>query len=219
MSERVYPDKLPTPVAILGWDGSDFRVIKVDVDHHTQVDVLTNVLPDDAASETTLAQIQDAIGSRTDPVAGTVNAQLGDLKAGQAPLGRDRTFSSLWDTVVGAGATQAILAETLGSGYVTDVMFRAKSDDNACNASVVQVTLDGTRTSRFILNEMLYLNNGLVLGFADIECFKWDMTGHEFWVHWKVKIPFLTSIKIDVINGDASNVCTMRVGVAYQIDI
>lgn len=134
------------------------------------------------------------------------------------PLGCDRTLATLWDTVVGSGATQAVLATTVGSGYVTDVMFRAKGADNACNASDVRVLLDAAQTAVFVLNEMLYLNGGAVLGFADIECFKWDMVGHEFWVHWRVEIPFQASLKIDVRNADAGNVCTMRVLVIYRLD-
>jgi len=62
MARRVYPDKLPNGVAVLGWDGSDFRVIRVDGDHNLQVDTLSSALPADAATETTLALIEGRLG-------------------------------------------------------------------------------------------------------------------------------------------------------------
>lgn len=57
MTDRIYPSQLPLPRASLWWDGEDFRVPKVDGDHHPQVDVLSSALPTDAATEATLATL------------------------------------------------------------------------------------------------------------------------------------------------------------------
>ena len=135
------------------------------------------------------------------------------------PLGKDRSRAELWDTIVALGATLNILAETAGSGYVTDVMFRAKGAANTARRSEVQVTLDDAQVAEFKLEEMLFLNNGALFGFADIECFVWDDVGDEYFVHWKVEIPFKSSIKIDVFNGDLANATTMRVMVVYRLDL
>jgi len=178
------------------YDGVDFHVPRSDPAGELQIDVLTSGLPLGAATQATLVA----------------------LLTGQAPLGKDRSRASLWDTVVAAGATQAVLASTVGSGYVTDVMFKAKSVANTVNASSVLILLDGAQTAVFILDDMLYLNGGAVLGFADIECFMWDTTTHEFWVHWRVEIPFQSSIKVDVRNADGVNAATLRVAVIYRLD-
>lgn len=55
MAGKVTPKRLPKPRTLLGWDGTDFFALKVDGDGHLQIDVLTAPLPDDAATQTTLA--------------------------------------------------------------------------------------------------------------------------------------------------------------------
>ena len=44
-------------LSLLGYDGTDFRNLKVDADGHLQIDALSAALPPDAATETTLADV------------------------------------------------------------------------------------------------------------------------------------------------------------------
>ena len=63
-------------LTLLGWDGTDFRNVKVDSSGHLQVDVLSNVLGGDQATETTLALVKDRIGDLGMPAAGSTNKLL-----------------------------------------------------------------------------------------------------------------------------------------------
>jgi len=216
MAGRVYPNELPQPIAILGWDGTDFRVLLVDADHHLQVDTLSNVLADGAALEATLANLQDNVGSRTAPAAGTVNAQLADLVGGLFPLGRARTLVKGWNVDIAAGATDPLLGTTAGKGYVRRVMLLLNGQAATAADSKVRITLDGTYVCDFEPSEALYINNGAVGNFADMDVFRYDTTEFEYWVHWRPNIPFLTSIKIDIVNNDTVNTTNVRVCVIYR---
>ncbi len=46
---------------LLGWDGTDFQNVKVDSSGHLQIDVLSNVLGGDQATETSLQGIEDQV--------------------------------------------------------------------------------------------------------------------------------------------------------------
>jgi len=48
----VTPKEVPEPRSALGYDGTNFYVLKVDSDGHLQIDVLDSALPDGAASAT-----------------------------------------------------------------------------------------------------------------------------------------------------------------------
>ncbi len=65
-------------LTLLGWDGADFRNVKVDSSGHLQVDVLANVLGGDQATETTLGTVKDRLGALTTPAAGSTNKLLTD---------------------------------------------------------------------------------------------------------------------------------------------
>ena len=65
-------------LTLLGWDGTDFQNVKVDGSGHLQVDVLSNVLGGDQATETTLALVKDRLGALTTPAAGSTNKLLTD---------------------------------------------------------------------------------------------------------------------------------------------
>ncbi len=65
-------------LTLLGWDGTDFRNVKVDSSGHLQIDVLSNVLGGDQATETTLALVKAQIGALTAPASGSTNKLLTD---------------------------------------------------------------------------------------------------------------------------------------------
>ena len=50
MANEIIPDSSPNPESALGYDGADFKTLKVDADGHPQVDVLTSALPTGAAT-------------------------------------------------------------------------------------------------------------------------------------------------------------------------
>ena len=50
MANEIIPDSSPNPESALGYDGADFKTLKVDTDGHPQVDVLTSALPTGAAT-------------------------------------------------------------------------------------------------------------------------------------------------------------------------
>jgi len=52
---EIIPKEAPDPRSLLGYDGTDFYVLKVDADGHLQIDALEVALPDGAATQTTLA--------------------------------------------------------------------------------------------------------------------------------------------------------------------
>ena len=67
---EILPAKAPRPMAVLGWDGTRFRVFAVDVEGHLQADVLSAPLPDGAALAahqltqiTALQSIQNLVGA------------------------------------------------------------------------------------------------------------------------------------------------------------
>lgn len=93
MANKVIPTNMPQPSSAVGWDGTDFRIIKVDAAHHVQADVLSNALPADAATaanqttEITALQkiddLQNALHSvDTDEL--QVNVETSALPAGAA---------------------------------------------------------------------------------------------------------------------------------------
>ena len=47
---KVVPPGAPAPQSVLGWDGTDFYVLRVDATGHLQVDALTTALPAGAAT-------------------------------------------------------------------------------------------------------------------------------------------------------------------------
>ena len=47
---KVVPPGAPAPQSVLGWDGTDFCVLRVDATGHLQVDALTTALPAGAAT-------------------------------------------------------------------------------------------------------------------------------------------------------------------------
>jgi len=52
---EIIPSTAPAPISVLGFDGTDFYVLKLDSDGHLQIDVQTSALPTGAA---TLAEQQ-----------------------------------------------------------------------------------------------------------------------------------------------------------------
>jgi len=218
MANILYPATHPKGVGAFGYDGSDFRIIKVDADHHVQTDVLSTSLADDAASETTLAQVQDAIGSRTDPAAGTVNAQLAEVIATVPPVIKTRIYTHNWDTALGAGGNVQIFPTHTGRGYVTDIMFQVDGSSPYAIMSMVRLTLEGTTYVDFILQDGNYLGDAPVGNYSGIDVMVWDSVGDEYWMHWQVHIPFYTSLRAHVVNGDPVNAITFRLRVVYYID-
>lgn len=74
----VTPPGAPDPRSALGYDGTNFYVLKVDSDGHLQIDALSSALPSGAATETTLGAVKDRLGALTSPAAGSVNKLLTD---------------------------------------------------------------------------------------------------------------------------------------------
>ncbi len=62
MTGKVTPKRLPSPRTLLGWDGTDFFALRVDDDHHLQIDVLSTVMDAAAATEATLASVDGYLG-------------------------------------------------------------------------------------------------------------------------------------------------------------
>jgi len=75
---EILPSTAPAPRAVLGYDGTDFRVYLVDTSGHIQADVLSTVMDADAATEATLEAVKDRLGALTAPAAGSVNKLLTD---------------------------------------------------------------------------------------------------------------------------------------------
>lgn len=50
MADNIFPRHAPHPTAVVGWDGTNFRVYTVDAAGHLQIDVLTSGLPLGAAT-------------------------------------------------------------------------------------------------------------------------------------------------------------------------
>lgn len=61
MAYYIFPREAPYARAILGWDGTDFRVPVVDVAGHLQIDVLTSALPTGSATAANQATMITAL--------------------------------------------------------------------------------------------------------------------------------------------------------------
>jgi len=72
---KVVPPGAPAPQSALGWDGTDFYVIRTDATGHAQIDVLTSALPAGAATaahqvtQTTALQLIDDLRGALQSVA------------------------------------------------------------------------------------------------------------------------------------------------------
>ena len=64
MANEIIPDSSPNPESALGYDGTDFRTLKVDAAGHTQVDILTAAADSGLATQTTLASILTELGEK-----------------------------------------------------------------------------------------------------------------------------------------------------------
>jgi hypothetical protein len=69
-------DVLGALITILGYDGTNFRAVRIDTDGHLQIDGLSLALPTGAATEATLGSVKDRIGDISSPAEGSVNYQL-----------------------------------------------------------------------------------------------------------------------------------------------
>jgi len=218
MARRVYPDKLPNGVAVLGWDGSDFRVIRVDGEHNLQVDVLSSVRPTGAASEIALTELIDRIGDETFPDAGTVNAQLADILTRVEQITLDREVVKQWDHVIAAGSYLLMSAPISGTGYITDICLRVKGTAVAARESTMVIYADGIAGSYFYIDEGLYLSNGTVGNYAGIDIITFDGETFDYYMHWLTHIPFKESWQGWLYNGDAVNAITGRGMIAYVLE-
>jgi len=120
----IYPLESPEPGAALGWDGADYRVPKVDTDHHPQVDVLSSALPAGAATQATLAAILAELLTHTLPTGAATEATLAqiltaaqlidDLRGALLSVATDQLRAAVVSSALPAGAaTQATLAALL----------------------------------------------------------------------------------------------------------
>ena len=122
-------------LTLLGWDGTDFRNVKVDSSGHLQVDVLSNVLGGDQATETTLALVKAQIGALTTPASGSTNKLLTDIEA-QLPdqlLGYFDTYREAVSDLSADTGNNDILTTAVAAGklhIITDiVMFNATTQN------------------------------------------------------------------------------------------
>lgn len=103
---RVLAQIAGTIATILGHDGTDFQNIKTDTDGHPQVDVLSNALPTDAATETTLALVKTAAESLTDLLHALHSVNTDEFKVrgeDQLPSYKESLVSTVTGAVSGAG--------------------------------------------------------------------------------------------------------------------
>jgi len=142
----------------------------------------------------------------------------GDLQVDVLPFGRGRRDARLWDTNIAAGATHALLATTLGKGYLTNVMIMLNGNSALAADSKVRVTLDGTYICDFEPSAGVYLSNGATGNYCNFDLVKYDTVNFDYWAHWCIRIPFHESIKIDIMNNDGVNLINVRCKVVYQIE-
>ena len=76
MTNRLIPSAGGYPVLVYYYDGEDWRPALLDTSGHLQIDVLSTVMDEDAATEATLAAVKDRIGALTAPAAGSVLNRL-----------------------------------------------------------------------------------------------------------------------------------------------
>ena len=133
---EIVPATAPMPRAVLGYDGTDFRVFIVDTSGHIQADVLSSALPTGAATDTVLQAVRDRLGALTTPAAGSTNKLLTDaLTALQLIDNLQAALQSVnTDALQVRGENQLwSYAQVLGS-YLTSVVSGA---DGYCASPVV----------------------------------------------------------------------------------
>lgn len=100
MANKVIPTNMPCPTSAVGWDGTDFRILKVDAAHHVQADVLSNALP--AGAATAANQLTEI----------TALQLIDDLRAALHSVNTDELQVNVEDSVLPTGAaTETTLAE------------------------------------------------------------------------------------------------------------
>jgi len=157
---EVFPDTSPKPQSALGYDGADFRTLKVDVDGHSQVDVLTSALPSGAATaanqttEITALQLIDDLRNALKSVA-TDQLQV---------KGKDQLFSYkaqllVQVTAAATAATTVLTTDAVPAGEIWDVTAVAiRNLTRAIPAGGIGIKLDG--------NVYYWLTSGSTAGSA-----------------------------------------------------
>ena len=122
MANEIIPDSNPNPESALGYDGTDFRTLKVDTDGHPQVDVLTSALPAGAATaENQNAQLMEL-------------ELIDDLRSALASVGtntllvkgKDQLFSFkdqilMHVTTLATTATMTLISDAVPAGEIWEV--------------------------------------------------------------------------------------------------
>lgn len=106
-----------------GSDGSDWYAILVDSDGHIHIDIETSGLPSGAATEATLAEINNRIGDESAPATGTVNKQLADavtalqliddLRNALASVATDQLRADIISSALPSGAATSAKQDTM----------------------------------------------------------------------------------------------------------
>jgi len=82
---EIVPKEAPDPRSFLGYDGTDFYVLKVDADGHLQIDALEVALPEGAGTAANQAtMIAAMLRKATLPVIQNVTMTLADTEYSQA---------------------------------------------------------------------------------------------------------------------------------------
>jgi len=141
----VNPSSTPMPRGVLGWDGSNFYVLRVDATGHLQVDILSSALPAGAATlaeqqtQTTALQLIDDLRNALTSV-GTdeldVNVESSALPTGAATLAEQQTQTATLELI-------ALIRNALQS-VDTDRLIVRGEDQLFSIANVVAESQQGT---------------------------------------------------------------------------
>jgi len=132
---EIIPSTAPAPISVLGFDGTDFYVLKLDSDGHLQVDVQTSALPTGAA---TFAEQQTQ--TATLELIALIRNALQSVATDRLKVrGENQLFSILqpWRervAFVSTGATQTVDGSPVGAGtyrVVTTISASNQSRDGS----------------------------------------------------------------------------------------
>lgn len=189
MTHKITPDRIAFPRTFLAWDGEDFYVVKCDADGHLQMDVVTSGLPTGAA-----------------------------IAANQIPARSGKPIEhKVWTTEIAGDAGLNIIDTGTGHrGVLVASYLKIDGVHGDAKDTAMEVDIDDTGWSSWKLESLFsYFGEGAIVTLPWAKVIEWDDV-EDVYSGWIIyNIPYVTRLRVRIMNGDDTNAVTVTSAVLY----